>query len=141
MRTTKKEFREIIWDHIFNNIVLEDEEKSIIDKAPISFQEHYKLEKVLVHFHNEFWDGLRDSYKKSYGKQYAMKEWLLGLPSVVSFHYTDYDIEKELKEWFEQLGEKYKPSKRQDPIDVYYHLIIREMFYLFKKYNVMEGYY
>lgn len=140
MRTTKKEFRELIWSHIFNNIVLEEEEKSIIDKAPISFQEHYKLEKVLVHFHNEFWDGLRDSYKKSYGKRYAMKGWLLGLPSVVSFHYTDYDIEKELKGWFEQLGEKYVPSKRQDPIDVYYHLIIREMFYLIKKYNVREEY-
>jgi hypothetical protein len=121
MRTTKKEFKVQIQDHIINS-VLSDEYGDTIKE---------QLQAVI--------DNFKDYYGKYEQKrkpniQEAFIDWSLGLPSSFNIEYRNFEIQELIKTWFNTAGETYKePKDDQKTYDLYYWLVYRELNNLLKQ--------
>jgi hypothetical protein len=125
VRTTKKEFKEVIQKHVIDCLIEVDEIKSQYD---ILVNEVNPLETQL----QLVMDGFNDWYKGHEQKRNpsrigGFKDWLLGLPSAFSIEYRHYWIDELIKGWFASVGEQYKePKDDSKTYELYYHLVIRE---------------
>jgi hypothetical protein len=110
MRTTKKEFKNQIQEHIIKCLSTDQYTEL-----------HFQLNEVVEAFKN--WYSPYEQ-KRFPNRQEAFQDWLMGLPSELSVEYTNYGISETLKSWFENCGETYKEQK--DELKFYTYLIYRE---------------
>jgi hypothetical protein len=121
MRTTKKEFKVQIQDHIINS-VLSDEYGDTIKE---------QLQAVIDGFKN--WYSVYEQKRKP-NIQEAFIDWALGLPSEFNIEYRHFEIQELIKTWFTTAGETYKePKDDQKTYDLYYWWIFRELNALLKQ--------
>jgi hypothetical protein len=123
MRTTKKEFKNQVQEHIFNILGHNDEA-----------DREYTLQEVAENFQSEKYSS---PYERKFNKQDAFIDWMKGLPSSLNVEYTNYGIHNTLKAWYENAGGQYDEKKLQtDESDWYFHLVTREFSDLCKKNNI-----
>lgn len=122
MRTTKKEFKEQIREHIL--ACLSDDVKTDVKE---------QLQNVVCEFHS--WYGPYEQ-KRTPNKHEAFKGFLLGLPSCFNAEFTHYGISQTLKGWFERCGETYKEQEVDKEVKLYYHLVTREFQWFCQKNGV-----
>jgi hypothetical protein len=124
MRTTKKEFKNQVQEHILNSVLNEEYGETTQEQ----------LKAVAESFNN--WYGPYEK-KRTPNKYHALTEWGLGLPSEFNIEYRHFAIEENVKNWFSSCGEEYKePKDETKTYDLYYHLVNREFSDLCKKNNV-----
>jgi len=121
MRTTKKEFKVLVQNHILMEVAYNDETDTHGED----------LQNVVDGFLN--WYSPYEQ-KQIPNKHNAFMDYCMGLPSNFNIKFTDYDISLQLKEWFNKCSEEYKPSKNEAKL--YLHLVAREFTNLCKAYNV-----
>lgn len=111
MSTNRNSFRDQVRKYVLDNI----EERSVIDLV-----EQFKSEA-----------GYSQNIRLKGTLQNAFIEWLKGLPTNVSFDFTNFEIENLLKEWFTNADMVYKENGNFT--DNYYYFLYREIAYLFEK--------
>ena len=114
MKTTSKQFKELVRAHIVDIITPDDTEGATIEE---------KLQFVADSFHE--WYGVYEQ-KRWPVHQTAFKEWLMCLPTGFDVLYTNYDIRNTLANWFEACGETYREQSPDEEANLYFHLIHRE---------------
>jgi methionyl-tRNA synthetase len=121
MRTTKKEFKVQIQDHIINS-VLSDEYGDTIKE---------QLQAVIDNFKDYY--GAYEQKRKP-NIQEAFIDWALGLPSAFNIEYRNFEIQELIKTWFTIAGETYKEPKDDQKHTIYIiGLVFRELNNLFKQ--------
>ena len=122
MRTTKREFKQQVQEHI-------------IERLGTDYYTELKdqLQDTVTQF-NDWWGDYEQKHQPN--KHEAFKDWLLGLPSQLNIEYCDYNISSSLREWFRNCGEEYKEQGITKERIWYMHLITREFATLCKKNGV-----
>jgi hypothetical protein len=120
MRTTKKEFKAVIQEHILN---------SVLDEGYDTLKD--QLQAVIEEFKNCY--GPYEQKRKP-NLQEAFIDWSLGLPTVFNIEYRNFEITELVKSWFTACGETYKePKDDEKTYNLYYWLVYREFNTLLKK--------
>lgn len=119
MRTTKKEFKEQIQEHILNRLSTDETENP-----------KEQIQNVIAEFHN--WYSPYEQ-KHTPNCQEAFSNWLNCLPSGINLEWTYRGVNKTLKSWFENMGETYKDRDTDKEAILYHHLVYREFNTLAKK--------
>jgi hypothetical protein len=123
MRTTRKEFKAQVQEHIRE--ILCDEYYQ---------EEHFQLQALIDGFNN--WYNEYEQ-KRHPNRWDAMQDWFQGLPSEINIEYRLYEIEQLLVKWFDNMGEHYKlPKDDSKSYNLYYRLVMRELGYMFRQHNI-----
>lgn len=131
MRTTKKEFKEKVRQHIIDRLGYPwDEEKG-------EENENATTKECLKNVVDEFNAWYCPYYKKTIpNKQAAFASFLNGLPGCLTIEFTTYNQRETLRAWFEQTEEESEKYNDEKVNNLYMWLIYREFFALCKKYGV-----
>lgn len=122
LRTTKKEVKEKIRVYILDRLEFCD---YTIDEPKTD------AERVLLCrdiFHDEYGYNIRRM-----GEYRAFKEWLSGVPSVLTVDFSYYDVRQIMRGWLDQTEEE---SNRFDDVkawEYFLHLVTREFFAMVDK--------
>lgn len=123
MRTTRKEFKSQVQEHIRS--ILCDEYHQ---------EEKQQLQALIDGFTNWYNDY---EQKRTPNRWDAMQEWFQCLPSEINIEYRLYEIEQILVKWFDNMGEHYKlPKDDSKSYNLYYRLVMRELGYMFRQHNI-----
>lgn len=113
MRTTNKEFKVQVQEHITNGALSEEHGETIQEQ----------LQAVVSEFTS--WYSPYEQ-KRTPNKYEAFKEFMLGLPSCFNIEYYYDQISNTLRTWFEACGETYEEKPKDEEAKLYYHLVTRE---------------
>lgn len=131
MRTTTKEFKNKVQQHIIDRLGLPwDEERNQENENATTAE---KLQNVINEF-NRWYCPFEQ--RRIPNKCEAFKSFLQGLPSCLNTEFTYYNQRESLREWHEQTeaeAERFSDDKVEA---AYYYLIFREFTTLCKKYQV-----
>ena len=119
MRTTNKEFKEAVRQHILE-ILGEDNTSDPKEQ----------LTELVTDFESYYYGG---------NIQNTFIDWCKGLPSSLHVEYFTFKIDKILESWFATIGQEYDPDRLEDNMDYYLYLIFRELKALLKQYKVDGG--
>lgn len=122
MRTTNKEFKAQVQEHILD--ILSTDETEVVSE---------QLSNVVEGFKN--WYCQYNKKRIPNGSE-AFKDWMLGLPSSLNIEYQYYTISQTLKKWFETCGATYIERDSDAEATLYYHLVTREFETLCEKNDV-----
>ena len=119
MRTTNKEFKEAVRQHILE-ILGEDNTSDPKEQ----------LTELVTDFESYYYGG---------NIQNTFIDWCRGPPSSLHVEYFTFKIDKILEDWFATIGQEYDPDRLEDNMDYYLYLIFRELKALLKQYKVDGG--
>lgn len=119
MKTTKKEFKEQVQQHILECLSTDE-----------TTNQKEQLERVIKEFMN--WYSPYEK-KRTPNRQQAFSEFLMCLPSCLSVEYEHHNIYHTLKSWYENCGATYKEQDTTKESQLYHNLIYREFNTLIKK--------
>lgn len=122
MRTTKKEFKTKVQEHILEGL-----------STDMSEDTKEQLQNVVSEF-----KGWYSPYAQKHtpNRQEAFTEFLTGLPSGLNTEFTYYGISNTLKNWYESCGAEYKEATPDKEAKLYYGLVYRELRNLTKRNGV-----
>lgn len=126
LRSTKKEVKEKIRAYILDNM---DFSGYIgYDGYPKNEPETWqsKVFWCRLIFRSEFY--YPENIKRYGGERGCFREWLCGLPSVLTVAFSYYDARQLVREWLEQTEDEANNYDDAQVWDKYLHLVTREFF-------------
>ena len=88
--------------------------------------------------------GLFDAFYNEYGSQVervglqnAIREWLMGLPSVIDMHYYNYEISELAIEWG-MITKRSKEETKDKALDMYWNVLAYGLIVLGNKYKAIK---
>lgn len=131
MRTTTKEFKNKVQQHIIDRLGLPwDEERNQENENATTAE---KLQNAADEFRS-WWNPYEQ--RRTPSKAEAFKSFLQGLPSCLNAEFTYYNQRQTLQEWHEQTEAEAERFSDEKVEAAYYHLIYREFETLCKKYQI-----
>lgn len=125
IRTNSKVFRNEVRKHILDALD-NGENETLLGQL----KDHSK------NFHS--WYGEFEQ-KRTPNIQDAHTEFLMGLPHTINIEFETYEIDKAVKEWFENCGADYAKRDDEKTAQLYYYLVFSELSKLMKENNVPFG--
>lgn len=126
LRSTKKEVKEKIRAYILDRMDFSNYigYEGYPDKEPETWQSKVFLCRSIFR-----WEYVNPQNLRRYGgERGCFREWLCGLPSVLTVAFSYHDARRLVREWLEQTEDEANKYDDSQVWDKYLHLITREFF-------------